>query len=61
MLEKPVWGPQRQSAQKEMMMCFIHKEAFLFKILTQPLKIPNASQADICTAGFPYTEKYCSF
>lgn len=37
-------------------MCFIHKEAILFNILTQPSKILNASQVDICTPGFPHRE-----
>jgi hypothetical protein len=35
-----------------MIVCFIHKDAPLFKILTQFPKIPNASQTDICAAGF---------
>lgn len=34
-------------------MCFIHKEAILFKILPQPPKMPNASHVNICTPGFP--------
>lgn len=42
-------------------MCFIHKEALLFKILILLPKIPNASQANNCTTSFLYAEKYCSF